>query len=71
MEMIAVSSAHGFGKCKKSEHDVEKKKGVPTPIFYYTDRTSEANKLFIIWLQQEFLAVTMVGWTNPDSLSGR
>ena len=35
MEMIAVSSAHGFGKCKKSEHDVEKKRSSDSYISLY------------------------------------
>ena len=35
MEMIAVSSAHDFGKCKKSEHDVEKKRSSDSYISLY------------------------------------
>ena len=60
-----------LGNVKKVNKTLKKNEVPSTPIFYYADRTSEVNKLFIIWLQQEFLEVTMVGWTNPDSLSGR
>ena len=38
--MIAVSSAHDFGKCKKSEHDVEKK--TEFRLRYFTVQTEQA-----------------------------